>query len=127
MNKKNTLGIVNMLPRVWITRLDNTIIHSSITVQVCVSQKLGLVLAAAINPFLDVLTETFSATADGINILLTDDLGYISNTSKNFCDKYLENSINYDHKVNLSDIFFDWYNFTDEELAHGVKIKFSIN
>lgn len=84
-HNKNLNTIMN---RVWLKKIDNSIVPVKVTIQTCVSEKLGLIMAVYFDPHSEIKIGNINSSMDKIDILLTDDNGNIINMTKNMEIKY---------------------------------------
>lgn len=76
-----------------------------------------------VDPYEEFTCETFTCNNDQAYVLLTDEYGFIQNTTSNFYDTFLLNQdINFvEDKVNIEEVFIGLADYTDEELARGIQ------
>ena len=83
----------------------------------------GITIAAFISIDGEISTTNMNCKFQEAKILLTDELGYLTNVSRNFRKRYLkkDNDDIVELKINVSDFVPTLHTLSEEELKNGVK------
>ncbi len=73
-----------VLNRVWMKRHDGSFIPVKITVKICASERLGLILVSFINPFEDIIKENLNCNYKQAYLMLANELGIVTDVSFSF-------------------------------------------
>jgi hypothetical protein len=90
-----------VLKRVWMKRQDGSFIPAKITVTICASERLGLILVASINPFEDIVKENLNCNYKQAYLLLANELGIITDMSLSFQERFLKDRTVYLDELNF--------------------------
>eukprot|EP00347_Sterkiella_histriomuscorum_P010786 403374925 len=110
------------LRRVWVRSSEGHIIPVKIQIKTYISESRGLLMVAYMDPIQQIKKKNLQSKISDSYFLLTDEEGYVIQTSENFAKDFLgSNSYVQDVKINIDDMFQELYKYSDKEMKGGIK------